>query len=52
MGYIEPGETLEEALQREVLEETGATLSEFKCFAHFKTQLNGPRPSGCTFLIK
>ena len=43
-GHIEPGESLEEALRREVLEEAGATLSECKCFAHFKTQLNGPKP--------
>ena len=44
-GHIEHVETLEEALRREVLEEAGATLSECKCFAHFKTQLNGPKPS-------
>ena len=43
-GHIEPGESLEEALRREVLEEAGATLSECKCFAHFKFQLNGPKP--------
>ena len=43
-GHIEPGETLEETLRREVLEEAGATLSELKCFAHFKTHLNGAKP--------
>jgi len=43
-GHIEPGESLEEALRREVLEEAGATLSEYKRFFHVKTQLNGPKP--------
>ena len=43
-GHMKPDETLEEALKREVLEEAGATLSESKCFAYYKIQINGPRP--------
>lgn len=33
-GYVEPGESIEDALKREVLEEGGIKLEKWKYFGH------------------
>jgi 8-oxo-dGTP diphosphatase len=43
-GHIEPGETPEEAVCREVYEETRATLKVLHLFAYQKLLLYGPKP--------
>lgn len=43
-GHIEPGEHPEEAVCREVFEETGAELGPVHLLAHQRLRLLGPRP--------
>ena len=45
-GHLEPGENAEEAMRREVLEETGAVISAKSVFAHQLVRLLRPRPDG------
>lgn len=45
-GHLEPGETAEEAMRREVLEETGAVVRATSVFAHQRIRLLSPRPPG------
>jgi len=43
-GHIEPGEHPEEAVRREVFEETGAELGPLYLLAHQRLRLLGPKP--------
>ncbi len=43
-GHIEPGEHPEEAVRREVAEETGAELGPLHLLAHQRLRLLGPKP--------
>ena len=45
-GHIDPGETPEQAMRREALEETGATLGPARLFAVQKMTVTGPKPEG------
>ena len=45
-GHLEPGESAEEAMRREVLEETGAVVRATSVFAHQLVRLLSPRPDG------
>lgn len=45
-GHVEAGETLEDALEREVYEEAAATLREYSLFAQSEITLAGPKPGG------
>ncbi|MFW6059851.1 MAG: NUDIX domain-containing protein [Phycisphaeraceae bacterium] len=44
-GHVEVGETLEQAVRREVHEETGATLERLQPFAYQQIRLLGPVPA-------
>ncbi|HEV8636472.1 MAG TPA: NUDIX domain-containing protein [Chloroflexota bacterium] len=44
-GGVEPGETPEEAMRREVHEETGVRLGPARLFARQEVRLLGPRPT-------
>ncbi len=48
-GHIDPGETPEQAMRREVLEETGATVGAARLFAVQKMTITGPKPEGYTY---
>ncbi len=43
-GKLEKGETVEDALQREALEEVGFKLNEWKYFGHYKVTLRDTAP--------
>ena len=45
-GHLEPGQSAEEAMRREVLEETGAVVSATSVFAHQLVRLLSPCPGG------
>ncbi len=45
-GHIDAGETPEQAMRREVQEETGATLGAARLFAVQKMTITGPKPEG------
>lgn len=45
-GHLEPGESAEEAMRREVLEETGVVVGGASVFAHQRIRLLSPRPDG------
>jgi 8-oxo-dGTP diphosphatase len=45
-GHLEPGESAEEAMRREVLEETGVVVGGAWVFAHQLIRLLSPRPEG------
>ena len=45
-GHLEPGESAEEAMRREVHEETGAVVRARGAFAHQLIRLLSPRPEG------
>ena len=45
-GHLEPGESAEEAMRREVLEETGVVAGGASVFAHQLIRLLSPRPDG------
>jgi 8-oxo-dGTP diphosphatase len=45
-GHLEPGENAEEAMRREVLEETGAIVRATSVFAHQRIRLLSSRPPG------
>ncbi len=48
-GYIEPGETPEEAMRREVYEETGARLGPARLLGYERRHVIGPKPPGYPF---
>ena len=48
-GGVEPGETPEEAMRREVYEETGARLGSARLFACQEIRLLGAKPEGYAF---
>lgn len=48
-GHIDPGETPEQAMRREVREETGASLGPARLFAVQKMTVTGPKPEGYTY---
>jgi 8-oxo-dGTP diphosphatase len=45
-GHLEARETAEEAMQREVFEETGAVVGAVSVFGHQLVRLLSPRPEG------
>jgi 8-oxo-dGTP diphosphatase len=45
-GHVEPGESPEETMRREVYEETGARLGPARVFAHTLWRVCGPKPTG------
>jgi len=45
-GHLEPGEDAEQAMRREVLEETGAVVRATCVFAHQRIRLLSPPPPG------
>ncbi len=45
-GHIEAGESAEEAMRREVYEETGAQLGDVALFAQQKFVIHAPKPTG------
>lgn len=44
-GHVEPGERPEEAVRREVLEETGTTLGPLHLLGYQHLRLSGPKPT-------
>ena len=48
-GHIEPGEYPEEAVRREVYEETGATLGPLYLLGYQRLRLLGPRPASYSY---
>jgi len=48
-GHVEPGETPEQTVRREVYEETGAHLGAIMCFSHQKLIVHAPKPLGYTY---
>jgi len=48
-GGLEPGETPQEAMRREVYEETGVRLGPARLFGHQEIRLLGPRPADYRF---
>ncbi|MGH2366897.1 MAG: NUDIX hydrolase [Chloroflexota bacterium] len=45
-GHLEPGETPEEALRREVYEEAGARLDQVTLLGHYLIRVLAPQPTG------
>lgn len=45
-GHIEPGETAEEAMRREVMEEAGVRVGRARLFAHQHLHSDDPVPEG------
>ena len=45
-GHLEPGESAEEAMRREVLEEAGALVGKARLFAHQHIHSDDPVPEG------
>lgn len=45
-GHVEPGESPEETVRREVLEETGAQVDALCILGHQKIVIHAPRPEG------
>ncbi len=48
-GHVEAGETPEEAMRREVYEETGAILGPARLLAYERRRILGPKPPGYPF---
>ena len=48
-GHVEPGETPEEAMRREVYEETGARLGPARLLGYERRRVLGPEPPGYPF---
>ena len=48
-GHIEPGETPEEAVKREIHEETAARVRNLRVFGHMKISIHGPKPEGFAY---
>jgi 8-oxo-dGTP diphosphatase len=45
-GHVEPGESPEQAMRREVYEEAGARLGPARVFAHTRVRVRAPKPNG------
>jgi 8-oxo-dGTP pyrophosphatase MutT (NUDIX family) len=43
-GHVEPGEALENAIIRETMEETGASITNIRPIAHIKLLINANKP--------
>jgi 8-oxo-dGTP diphosphatase len=48
-GHIEQGETPEEALRREIYEETAACVDGLRLLCHAKVSIHGPKPNGYVY---
>lgn len=48
-GHVEPGETPEQTVRREVYEETRAHLGEIAVFSHQKLMVHAPKPFGYAY---
>jgi len=48
-GHIEPGETPEAAVRREIYEETAAEVQDLRVFCHMKVSIHGPKPDGFAY---
>lgn len=45
-GHLEPGESPEEAVRREAMEEAGAVMEDLRVLGYEKISLGGPKPAG------